>query len=416
MEVLELDCLSAVYGGLCLCRKDGVVLLKGAIPGETVLAQITDKKRDYSLASTVNIIKQSKDRIQSKCSVFGLCGGCHLQHISYSAQIDIKKQVLLDCLKRIAKCGKTIDKVITKNQWNYRSKAQFKISAEGAIGFYKENSRDVVPIDECFIVKEEINSYLRKLKQIKLNKGIKELHILSGENNSLAYVIGDNVSDNFLDSLLTELGFDGVSSDKGIAKGQNRCAFTLPVNAKSNADSPRTLKFSLSPGSFFQSNWDMNVLLVDEIINSLTYELDGNIADIYGGAGNFTLPLALSASSLVLIEESPISINDAQENAKANNIKNVKFINKPFEKAKLTTSLFDAAVIDPPRKGLSSNAAAKLLELFPIKIVYVSCNPSTFARDSAKLMEKYELTTLTLADMFPNTYHMEIIGVFTQKK
>ncbi|QWR77569.1 class I SAM-dependent RNA methyltransferase [Candidatus Magnetomonas plexicatena] len=408
MKLLELEPAAPVYGGMCLSKKDGIIFVKGALPGERVIAELTESKRDYAIAQTVEILNASSDRVTPRCKDYNLCGGCHYQHISYERQLSIKEEILLDCLVRIGKMKDgeiPLTETIFLNQWNYRNKAQFKISgrSETEIGFYREHSRHLIPIAECYLLNPVINRFLEKLTGARFLRGIKEVQILSG-TNTIAFVRGDGVDEPQLDFFL-DIGFDGVVTDNGISVGQTFCVLesTTP---------PYT--YTVSPMGFIQSNWAMNSLLIEKMLELLE-PLDGkNILDVYGGGGNFAIPLSFSARTVTVIEENRHSVEDGLRNVKLNNVKNVTFKTKSFEKYR-SMQKYDVVIIDPPRSGLTNKAMETLKALSPSKIAYVSCNPSTFARDTAKLMDMYALLSVTLFDMFPNTYHAETLSVFELK-
>lgn len=415
MQQIELDTIAPLYGGMCLSRfnanpptqsgkgLNGVVFVKGTIPGEKVIAEVREQKRDYSIAEAIEILNSSYDRVKPRCPVYTDCGGCHYQHISYERQLAMKEEIVLDCLQRIGHVETNLAETLSAGQWNYRSKAQFKISEDGRVGFYRENSRDFIPIKECHLVKNEINRLVGKLSGARFLRGLKEIHIMCG-NNVVAFVKGQDGQDTDESRLdfLIDMGLDGAVSESGKYAGDAFCKLNTGTGI-----------YTVSPQGFLQANWELNLRLVDKVRQLLGPLQDKAILDVYGGAGNFSIPLAREAREVTVVEENPYSIGDGNRNILLNRIKNVKFVSKPFEKLK-GTGRFDIAIVDPPRAGLSNAAMEKLLALSPDKIAYVSCNPSTFARDTGKLKESYSLSSVRLSDMFPNTYHCEIAGIFTR--
>ncbi|MBF0343808.1 MAG: class I SAM-dependent RNA methyltransferase [Nitrospirae bacterium] len=401
MEQLELQTLAPLYGGLCLSRHNGVVFVRGAIPGERVIAEIKEQKRDYSIAEAIEILNTSEDRLQPRCPVFKNCGGCHYQHISYERQLAIKEEIVTDCLKRIGKTDVALTATLAGQQWHYRSKAQFKLSGDGAIGFYKENSRDVVPIEECFICKETINAFLKKINGARFLRGIKELHILAGKN-TIVYVKDTEMDEGRLDFFL-DVGFDGAILENGVFSGNILCEFMIG-----------DLTYFVSPQTFFQTNWELNLRLIQMLSEAIGDVQDKEILDVYGGAGNFSLPLSLRCKNITIVENNPYAVTDGKRNVESNKLKNVKYVVKSFEKAK-ESNKYNVVIIDPPRVGLSTASVTKLLAISPQTIAYVSCNPATFARDVFKLSDMYTLSSIRLIDLFPNTYHCEVMGILTKK-
>lgn len=387
---MPLKAETPVYGGYVIGREEGVVFIKGAIPGEVVDVSIREKKKDYSVAIVTEIIEPSAYRVQPLCPHFGVCGGCQLQHMSYDKQVSIKSEIILDCLERIGGIKAPLSEALTGDDFHYRRRAQFKVSKEGAIGFYKEGTRDVVPIDSCPILKSEINDLLKKLKSMNLS-GIKEIHVTFGDR-MLGLIKGRPVNAGVVDEMRTG-GFDGVAFEDLSYAGAGYAVFDLSG-----------LIYKVSPWSFFQSNWELNLRAVEILLENLG-SVDGKkIIDLYAGAGNFSLPLASKAGRIVAIEENPNSVKDGERNLSSNNITNVKFINAKVEKAGLKS---DVLILDPPRPGLTDRTVKAILEAMPDRVVYISCNPSTLARDLKKLATGYDIESVRLMDFFPNTYHIE---------
>ncbi len=408
MEQVELETEAPLYGGLCLSRHNGVVFVRGTIPGERVVAQLREHKRDYSIADAIEILQGSDDRVEARCPVFSVCGGCHYQHISYERQLALKEEIVTDCLQRIGKTDIALESTLAGQQWHYRSKAQFKLAGDGTIGFYKEDSRDVVSVQECFICKASINALLRKLSGARFVRGIREIHILSGEN-TIAYIKGADVDEGRMDFFL-DVGFDGAVLESGPSVGATSCRFMLG-----------DLSYVVSAQTFFQSNWELNLRLIQQLSEALG-DVDGmSILDAYGGAGNFSLPLSLRCRGATVLENNPYAIADGKRNIQDNNLKNIRYISRPLEKIKETgagdkkTAKYDIVIVDPPRVGLTTAGVLRLLALSPQRIAYVSCNPATFARDIHKLSKEYTLASVRLVDMFPNTYHCEVLGILNRR-
>jgi 23S rRNA (uracil1939-C5)-methyltransferase len=405
---LELDAAAPVYGGMCLSRHEGVVFVKGTIPGERAVVEMRDKRRDYSIAEAVEILRPSADRVEPRCSVYGVCGGCHYQHMSYDRQVGIKGEILHDCLKRIGKLDAPSAKIITGRQWHYRVKAQLKIAPGGAFGFYRENSREVVPFKTCHILDEGLSALVERLGEAVRGasgsenplQGVKEIHVLKGDN-AVAYVTGRGFS-GAPARLFTDAGFDGVTMEGAASAGDAYCRLRMG-----------DIVYTVSPQGFLQSNWELNPALIKAVTEALGDVAGKRVLDVYAGAGNFALPLAGRGALVTAVEENPVSAGDGIRNAGINGFKNVTYVTTPFEKMK--NAGYDAAVLDPPRRGLSNAAMGKLLDMSPARVVYVSCNPSTFARDALKLSAAYDMTDLALVDMFPNTFHCESLGLFIRK-
>ncbi|GBD97926.1 MAG TPA: class I SAM-dependent RNA methyltransferase [Nitrospirae bacterium] len=406
MRNLILKAARPAFGGLFIGRHEGkVVMIKGALlPDETVEVTIDDEKKDYITASVRKIIEPSPHRIEPACKHFGSCGGCHFQHIPYNLQIQIKEEILMDCLKRLAKIETALSApLINNNPWNYRLRGQFK-ACRGKAGFYRENSREIVDIDNCPLMVKEINESFRKAKYLLKGINIREIHITAGD--SLIALIKapgfkksaaqwNRLASGFLDS-----GFSGLfveMKNKKLLRYGDRYT-VLPL-----AD----LKYTISPMSFFQSNWGLNRRVVSFIKNNLQPLKGKKVLDLYSGAGNFSIPAA--GTEVTAVEGNPFAIEDGKRNLEINNISNCRFIRSPAADFH-SEDRFDIVILDPPRAGLSNKGMDKVLTLMPERIVYISCNPSTFARDLRRLTAKYGIESIRMINFFPQTYHIESLA------
>lgn len=389
--MIQLKADSPVYGGYVLSRDEGVVFVKGAISGEVVEVSVIEKKKDYSIAVVSDIIEPSLFRVNPPCQYFGLCGGCQMQFISYEKQVSMKQEIMLDCLRRIGGIDANLDSPLLGNDFNYRLRAQFKVSKEGKIGFYKEASRDVVPIDNCLLMTDEINSALGNLKRCNLS-GIKEIHITCGDK--LIVLIKGRGFDDAISEEFIGVGFSGVAFDDYKWRGAGYTSFDL-----------HGLTYSVSPWTFLQSNWALNTLAVELIVNELQPIAEKTVIDLYSGAGNLSLPLARDSHEVIAIEENPYAVKDGQRNVMANGIHNFKFLRNIGGTTQRKGA--DIIILDPPRQGLSDKVIEMLAGISPQRIVYVSCNPATLARDLKKLSGKYRIDSIRLMDFFPHTYHIE---------
>lgn len=391
---------SPVYGGYIIARDSGVIFIKGAIPDEVVEVSISEKKRDYSIGTVTNVIETSPYRINPPCSVFGTCGGCHFQFISYERQVSMKEEILLDSVSRIGKLEAPLSPALTDRNYNYRYRGQFKISREGKIGFYREGTRDVVPVEECPLMIKEINRIVKELNNRKLS-GIKEIHISCGDAANA--LIKSKLATEDIEKIMSGAGFSGIAFETGESTGRDY--IRLDLNG---------LQYTVTPWSFFQAHWNLNRKVVELIINELQPLENMRVLDLYAGAGNFSLPVAVYASQVVAVEENRHAADDGQRNVKLNNIKNCRFINSSAERYRIQEK-FDIVLLDPPRLGLHPDVARKIIDSSPGKIVYISCNPATLARDLRKFSEKYNVDSLRMIDFFPNTYHVEALALMSLK-
>ncbi len=392
-----------LYGGYTLSRAEGVVFLQGTIPGEIVEAEVIQKRKDYSVAIVTNVLEPSPDRVEPLCSVYGICGGCHYQHISYQRQLKIKEEVLLDCLRRIGKIEVSLDAPLYDRPFHYRKRVQLKVSKDGKIGFYRPLSHEVVEFKECLLLEPELNYTIKKLKEIGVPKGIREIYLSSGDI-IIASIRGDDFKIEDVIGCLREAGIGGLSINGQLLYGEKRTCLYL-----------NEYLYFVSPETFFQSNWSLNRSLTSMITKFVLSIKPSRIVDFYAGAGNFSIPAAGYVKDVLAVEENPLSCEDGIFNCEANSIKNIRFYNKKtedFREAKKT----DLLIVDPPRVGISKKTLEKIKNLAPSWIVYLSCNPSTFARDLNRLQELYQIESIRLVDMFCQTYHIEALGILKRKE
>lgn len=396
-----LKSLMPAYGGYTIARDERVIFIKGAIPGEIVEVAIEEKKRDYAIASAIHIVEPSEDRVEPKCDVFGVCGGCQLQYITYDRQLNMKDEILRDSLTRLAGIETELEPALSDLQWNYRHRAQVKVSRQGEIGFYKASTMDVVSCKECPLMRDEINSRISRIKEHAVIQNLKEIHITVGDT-PVILLKGEGYDTRYLDTY-SEIGFSGIGYNDSLHSGRAYTEFDL-----------NSLKYTISPWTFSQSHWSLNRKVVDLVINELPPLQGKCVLDLYAGAGNFSMPIAVLADEVIAVEENVHAIEDAYRNLKLNGIKNCRFVKSSAEKYRLKRR-FDIMVLDPPRPGLTTEVARKILDNLPYEIVYISCNPATFGRDLKRLAEKYEIRSLRQVDFFPNTFHIEVVA-FLQLK
>jgi 23S rRNA (uracil1939-C5)-methyltransferase len=402
---------SPAYGGFSVARgKRSVLLIKNAIPGETVAAKIDEQKKDFALASAVRIFAASPDRIEPRCPVFEVCGGCHHQYISYPRQVSLKEEILRDCMRRTARKEFDLSKsFIGTSPWEFRYRGRFRLDA-GSIGFFREKSREIVDIEGCPLMKTEVNSLFAKAREIYkaspgLLDGVSELHISYGNVGSALLKFSSRLSatrQRQIGMLFLEAGFEGVcvmsEKEKMLNFGSEHISIGLDG-----------LEYTVSPRSFFQGHWDLTGTVVGFLRHTLQPLKGKRVIVLYAG-GNFSLPLAFDGADVYSIEESPTAIEDGMRNAAANGIRNCRFIECSAERLKVSDTV-DTLVVAPPKTGLSNIAMEKILTLEPDQIAYLSCNPSALSHDLKKLLSRYEIESMHIIDCLPQTYYIKSITI-----
>ena len=379
-----------------------ITFIENALPNEIVDIKMTNEKKKFNEGIVLSYIKKSNDRVEPKCKYYDVCGGCNLMHLSYNKQLEYKENKVKDILKRYADYDNVKNIISSKNEVNYRNKITLKVNDK--IGYYKRKSNQIVYITEC------------KLANDKINKIIKDLNDMNEFNNIYEISIRD-INEN--DTALTLY----VNKDGKYSKIKE---YTLLNNIKLNIivkNNPTKINdeskifgklskftFIISPLAFFQVNTLQTEKLYNKVIEYLEPKKDETIMDLYCGTGTIGIYVSPYVKKVFGVEICKEAIEDANKNIKLNNISNVEFVCGDTEKIiKNVNTKFDSVIVDPPRAGLTNNVINDLFRISPNKIVYVSCDPITLARDLKILKEKYEICEVTPFDMFPNTYHVETI-------
>lgn len=389
---LRLRIEKLVYGGDGLSRLDGeVVFTPYVLPGELVEADSAASRAHVPRASLSRIIEASADRIQAPCPVFGRCGGCHYQHANYDAQLRLKREILAETLRRVAKIEFDPARIGIEfaEPFGYRNRTQFHFD-RGRIGYREMNSRKLVEVDRCPISSPKINEIIPKLKRMARDRRwpdfIGSLEVFTDEEQVQWNVLETRrpVARRFFEWLAEEV--------PGTVDG--------PLEYAVNED-----RFRVSGSSFFQVNRFLLPRLPDLAIG----EAAGALAwDLYAGAGLFAIPMARRFERVLAVEAGRSSA-DLRYNAQRSGAK-VEAISAQVEAFLAAAPDSPEFVLaDPPRAGLGKVAAARLLELRPPTLVIVACDPATLARDLAILAPAYHIERITMVDLFPQTFHLETI-------
>ncbi len=416
------------------------VFVEGALPQEEIEVLIVKVKKSFAYGKLQKIIKVSPERVIPPCEVATKCGGCQLQHLSYQEQLQYKTKKVKDALQKIAKI-ESIDVLPTlgmKDYWRYRNKVQFPVGNDCKIGFYGKRSHRIIDTEKCFlqheisdtilaIIRTFLKEYSISIYDETTHKGLLR-HILIKVGFSTGQIMVCLVI-NGKKFPHKEILIQRLQSIKGMTSIvlNYNTEKTNVILGKQNQvlwgkeciiDTIGELEFEISPLSFFQVNPVQTKNLYQKALDFA--QLSGNeiVLDLYCGIGTMSLFFAQKAKYVVGIEIVKEAILDAKKNAKRNQISNVEFLQGAAED--VIPMLYkkglqaDVVVLDPPRKGCDENVVHTILKINPQKIVYVSCDPATMARD-IKLLENYEIKIVQPVDMFPHSSHVETI-VLIQKK
>jgi len=411
-----------VYGGEGLGRlaSGQAVFVSGVLPGELVHARIVKKRKGILHAVAETIIEPSPDRVTPPCDGEKQCTGATWPFIAYPAQLRLKQEILLDALLRTGgmRPKQTLPIIPSPRTEHYRLRTQFNVRPEKGtqrIGFFRQGSYSLVEVEEAFLIHPLINRTLAAIRDlVALLPPLLEIHINAspaGEVHLLVFGADETLKP--LDGFLAKLqkAVPEVIGLTGFARKQK----ALSLGANTLSLEVEGLALRATEGNFFQVNWEQNRNMVGTVLDFAGISGEDTVLDLYCGIGNFSLPLAKLAKQVVGIESGYGAIEDANRNARSNGITNVEFIAddlqkglKPLLERKLKA---DVIVLDPPRAGATLKTLERILAFVPRKIVYVSCNPSTLARDLKFFhLFGFRLDRLQPVDMFPWTYHIECVA------
>ncbi len=421
-ERVEVVIEKLVHGGSGLARlaTGQAVFVDGVLPGEKAVVTLGRKRKGFFEARLADIITPSRDRIKPPCSGEIQCTGATWPHIAYPAQLRYKQDILLDTLARIGGIApaRILPILPSPRTDHYRLRTQFNVrTSEGAqrIGFFRPGSYSLVEVDDAFLIDPVINKTLKAVRTLAaLLPPLAEIHINatpSGNVHLLLFSEQDTLpaTDSFFDEL--KKAAPGVIGISGFANRKR--AFTLGRNQLELEIAG--LRMLATEGNFYQVNWEQNRNMVRTVLDFAGAEGSDTVLDLYCGIGNFALPLAKRAKNVIGIESGFSAIEDAKANAALNGIHNTEFIADDLQKGlktlmqkKLRARI---VVLDPPRAGATLKTLERILAFVPDTIVYVSCNPSTLARDLKFFhLFGFRLDRLQPVDMFPYTYHIECVA------
>ena len=430
-------------GGMGVARIDGrVVFVHGALRGEKCRVLILKTLKSVAFAKVLEVIEPSSERITPDCPYFPRCGGCTYRHIRYEEELRLKKQRVQDNLSRIGGSDVTVEEILgARDTLRYRNKAQYPVSKDGAVGFYRARTHEVIECEHCLLVKPEADAAAEALREYmqscrvagydeKTGRGlVRHLYIRSnaaGESLVCVLVNGDKLPKE--DRLVTLLR-DACPKCTGIVLGTNTKKGNVILG-----DRYRTLwgsdrledtlcgkTFRLSVPSFYQVNRVQAERLYAKAIEFAGLTGQETVLDLYCGAGTITLALSDHAKKVLGAEIVPEAIDDARENAARNGVKNAEFfcgdasdVAKKLARENLRP---DVITVDPPRKGLAADVVESIAEMQPGRVVYVSCDSATMARDVKRLADLgYTAQRACAVDMFPRAGHVETVVLLSHKK
>lgn len=398
--MLKIDKLDH-YGRGITKLDNKTIFVENALPDEIVEIKANKKKKNYIEASVLKYIKKSNKRVDTKCPYYDFCGGCNIMHLSYEDQLKFKQYKIENIINKYLKIKVKINNII-KSDTNefYRNKVTFQVKEN--IGFYKNDTYDIINVDECIISDKLINKSIKYIKMLNLS----DISKITCRTNSNELMIIIETKNNDLN----------INPLKDIASSIYLKINNEYINVFGNKhiyEKLENYKFKISPDSFFQINIDTCIKLYNKVKEYVG--INKNVIDLYCGTGS--IGIFVSENNNVLgIEINETAIKDAKENKEINNINNINFIcGDSGKKLKELNFKPDVIIVDPPRNGLNKETIDNILKFEANKIIYVSCDPMTFVRDLNILNDNYIIKEITPFDMFPNTHHIENIAYLIKR-
>ena len=446
-DIIKLEIVNSDLGGSGIGRHGGMaVFVPHSAKGDVINARILKVKKTYAYGKIEEILTPSEDRVSCPCPVNGKCGGCVFGHIRYEAELKIKEDAVKDCFRRLANLDPPFEKIYSGEKiYGYRNKAQYPVSeksGEISAGFYASHSHRVIDCPACPLQPEEFETILKAVKEYIRECGVSVYneetgrglirHIfirkaaVTGEIMVCPVINGKKlpVEEEFCRRVLdacpavTSIMLNINTADTNVIMGE-KCR--LLYGSEYITDILAGLKFRLSPLSFYQVNHDVAEMLYGKAGKYASLTGRETVLDLYCGTGTIGLSMAKHAGQVIGAEIVPEAVEDAKINAKINGIENARFICADAGRAAAQLEKEgikpDAVILDPPRKGCTAGLIETVARMGPDRIVYVSCDPATLARDCKSFAEKgYRIESAAVYDMFPRTGNVETVCKLTRSE
>lgn len=422
------------------------IFIPSTLIDEKIEYKVIKVKKNFAIGKLIKVITESDARVEPPCIYYYKCGGCQLQHMSYQAQLNMKKEQVVNLFHRKAKFTNTVikDTVGMEDPWRYRNKSQIPVGLskdqQPIMGFYRQRSHDIIDMESCLIQDQQHQQVMNDLKQLiselnisvyneKTKKGLlRHLVVRTGHyTNQLMIILVTNgkafkQAESLVDALVRK--YPNVTSIKQNINDAHSNVIMGPQSItlygeEEIEDQLSEVTFNISDQSFYQINSHQTEKLYQQALDYAQLTGDEIVLDTYCGIGTIAIYMAENARHVYGVEVVPSAINDANQNATKNQLENTTFVCGKAEEVILKWKAEgirpDVVMVDPPRKGCDETFLETILELNPKRIVYISCNPSTQQRDAHILNHQYDLKEITPVDMFPQTTHIETVALFERK-
>ncbi|MCL2434738.1 MAG: 23S rRNA (uracil(1939)-C(5))-methyltransferase RlmD [Lentimicrobiaceae bacterium] len=461
-KIEDLEIIDAGSEGKSVGKKDGLtVFVPFAVPGDIVDVEVFKKKKSYAEARILNIKTKSPHRVKPECAHFGLCGGCKWQIMDYETQLKYKQKQVEDCFRHLGKFEfpPVLPIIPSKNQYEYRNKLEYtfshlrwlddedmrlrdagKVLETRGLGFHIPGKFDkVLDVKHCYLQAEPSNEIRNSVRQFAMENDISFYNIRNHEGILRNIIIRNNTKNEVMVIVsLTEMNdktkllleflkenFPQINSLFYVINTKLNDSISdlepvLYAGAPHISEMMEALRFKIGPLSFFQTN-SLQALELYKIARDFAQIAEKDIVyDLYTGTGTIALFVAKQAQKVVGIEYVEAAIEDAKYNAQQNGITNTVFFSGDMKEVlnpncTKRNGKPDVVITDPPRAGMHPDVVARLLEMEPLRIVYISCNPATQARDITELAKKYTVVKVQPVDMFPHTQHVENVVLLVKR-
>jgi 23S rRNA (uracil1939-C5)-methyltransferase len=410
-DTFDLQLEKLTYGGDAMGRLvdpltgagGRAVFVPFGLPGERVRIRLTEEKRGFARGELLEVLEASPQRVIPRCVHFGVCGGCHYQHLPYEEQLKAKAEILRDQLSRIGRIENppVRETVASPSSWNYRNHVQFHLTEDGKLGYVRADAPSAFAITECHLPEGSINSLWPQL-EFEPDTNLERVSIRSGRDNDLMLILESDSPDSPELEIEAEISVTHMFEENTVVIAGND-HIVISILGRD---------FRVSAASFFQVNSAMAEKMVNHLLANLPITASSTLLDVYCGAGLFSAFFAPKCERVIGIESSPSACEDFAFNLdEFDNVELYEGLAEdviPHLEAKP-----DIVLVDPPRAGLEKRVVDGILDLQPQVLAYVSCDPATLARDAARLIKGgYRLKEVTPFDLFPQTFHIESISFF----
>lgn len=428
--MMKIQITALTHDGRGIAQSEGkTIFIDGALPGEEVMFEYTRRRGKFDEGRVTEILAASPERVTPLCQHFSICGGCALQHMSSAAQLQMKQQTLLNQLQHFGGVQpQFILPPLTGSIWGYRRKARLSVKYVGKkqtvlVGFHEKNGRYVADIASCVILKPPVDNLITPLKQLiqslNIYQQIPQIEVAIADNSTalvFRHLVPLPASDIEKLILFSKKHEIHLYLQPGGPQSMHLLWPELDALPLSYRLPVYDLELDFHPTNFIQINADINQQMIQQALGLLELNSSDRVLDLFCGIGNFTLPLAKNCQHVVGVEGDAELVVHAQQNATKNKIENAQFfqidLNSDWSVSSWASKNFNKILLDPPRVGALA-AVQQIIKFNAERIVYISCNPATLARDAGELAQHgYRLTKVGVLDMFPHTHHVEAMALF----